>query len=138
MTQALSPLETVTAEYSEYQHSRGRLEAVPHLHCKNRIILFNKDLCYVSCTSVPLSILPSHAPHHHIIALSCDPQHTPKHMMIIDKYIIYTGLQLMHVIKVFFKTILLCCTILGTSITCVVCAFTNWHLVLFRQDTRRM
>lgn len=82
----------------------------------------------MSCTStcIPLSILLSHVLYHRNIALSCS--HST----------IYIGLQLMHVTKVFVKTILLWCIILGTSITCVGCAFTNWHLVLFRQDTRRM
>ena len=43
-------------------------QARDQLHCKNK---FNKELCYVTCTSVPLSILHYHLLHNHNLSLSC-------------------------------------------------------------------
>ena len=35
---------------------------------------FNKDLCYVSCTPVPLSILSSHLLHNHNLSFTAHPK----------------------------------------------------------------
>ena len=65
----------------------------------------NKDLCYVSYLSVPLSILPSHVLHSHNLSLSCD--HSTAHNScgdnIRNQYSLH-GPATYNMTKVFVKT----------------------------------
>ena len=86
-------LSTVLLEPSSSEYPPRICGSLKSVWYTAKIELY-EDLCYVSCKSVPLSILPFHVLHNHNIALSCDPQHST----------IYMALQRIYVIKVFGKT----------------------------------
>ena len=71
------------------------------LHCRNIFAFFNKDLCYVSCTSVPLSILAGSAPMYYTITTfpyhvdTAQPKVDVMIKCLVDKSATYMALQLM-------------------------------------------